>query len=192
MQIVFVHMAAPQGLICYILSNICINDRVKGFTGLSFKENLVVTAYSRKTFHLLHDHSVMGLFLDILWLWPLQLLVITLKKRCSCTIKFFPKSQISCTFLLEACQYFRVFSPTVQTDQLRWIGNAKLLAVTCLNEFLGPWLLPQNLSLLVCTFAWSVTSHEVTLAAEEKGMNDDMCSLFSTVSKCNRCAKIIL
>lgn len=43
------------------------------------------------------------------------------------------------------------FPAIVQTDQLRWIGNTKLLAVTRLNKFLGPWLLPQNLSLLICT-----------------------------------------
>lgn len=75
--------------------------------------------------------------------------------------KVLPKSQISCPFPLEARQYFRVFSPTVQKDQLRWIGNAKLLAVACLNEFLGPWLLPQkpvssrSQFCMKCHFTWS-------------------------------------
>lgn len=43
------------------------------------------------------------------------------------------------------------------------------------NRLLGPWLLTQNPSLLICILGASVTSHEVEHAAEEKSMTK-MCA----------------
>lgn len=119
-QIVLGHMEEPQGLFCFSLrKHLHKWQRVQWFIGLCFKENVLATVYSlqKSLPPLLYLHSVvMGLFLEALWLWPIQLLLV-----------------ITCnTGELWSKAFFKV---TLHTHSLNR-STQVLLAVMCLSEFL--------------------------------------------------------